>query len=166
MSDERLIKVLREAYQIEVEGTVFYRNAASAVDGQEARDIFIYLAEQEKVHQKTLFEQIKLLDAGKEMDLTGFKGISAEDRSAFFADSMRSMKEPGQSEASALHAGLLLERNSVQFYKSAAENSQDPKERELYTALRDWELVHVRTLEAAYNEVKERIWADNRFAPF
>jgi rubrerythrin len=166
MTRETLIRILRDAHQIEVEGAIFYRQAAAAATVTEARDIFVYLAEQEELHQAYIAGQLRRLDEGKPVDLSGLKGMQVEDRSALFAGSVRRAREIDQSEASALHTGLLLERNAHAFYRDAAERASDAGEKELYATLRDWELVHVRTLEAAYDEVRQRIWSDSRFAPF
>lgn len=166
MTRERMIEILRNAYQVEVEGELFYRNVVATVQSHEARDMFMYLAEQEALHKTTIADQIRRIGEGRSMDLSGLKGMSVEDRSTFFADSIKRAEEFSQNEASAIHTGLLLEQNAQAFYRAAAEKAEDPDEKELYRRLADWEQVHVRTLDAAYTNLKERIWADNRFAPF
>ena len=94
------------------------------------------------------------------------KAMSVEDREKYFAGSIRKTRDFTQNEASALHTGLLLEENTLMFYREASDKAQDPDEKELYRVLAEWEQVHVRTLDSAYTELKERIWSDNRFSPF
>jgi rubrerythrin len=166
MTKERMIEILRNAYQVEVEGELFYRHILATIQSREARDMFVYLAEQEALHKTYIAEQIRRVAAGKAIDLSGLKGMGVEDRSRFFADSIRKAADISQNEASAIHTGLLLEQNAQAFYREAAEKAGDPDEKELYRRLADWEQVHMRTLDAAYTDLKERIWADNRFAPF
>lgn len=166
MTKERMIEILRNAYQVEVEGELFYRHILAAIQSQEARDMFVYLAEQEALHKTYISEQIRRVAEGGAIDLSGLKGMSVEDRSRFFADSIGKAAEISQNEASAIHTGLLLEQNAQAFYREASEKAGDPDEKELYSRLADWEQIHMRTLDAAYTDLKERIWADSRFAPF
>jgi hypothetical protein len=41
-----------------------------------------------------------------------------------------------------------------------------PDEVSLYRQLEEWEKLHLHLLEKAYDLLKERIWAERRFAPF
>jgi hypothetical protein len=41
-----------------------------------------------------------------------------------------------------------------------------PDEASLYRQLEEWETLHLHLLEKADDLLKERIWAENRFAPF
>jgi rubrerythrin len=166
MHNERLVAVLREAFQIEVEGAIFYRGVVGSIASPEARDIFVYLAEQEELHRRYLGEQAGRLAGGGALDLAALRGMSAGGREAVFAEAMRRAGELTQNEASALHTGILLEKSSIDYYTRAAAAAVDPAEVELLTTLIAWEQVHLSTLEDAYGVVKERIWADNRFAPF
>ena len=166
MTKERMIEILRNAYQVEVEGELFYRNVVATIQSEEARDMLIYLAEQEALHKTFISDQIKRVNDGQSIDLSRLKGMSVEDREKFFADSIKKAKDFTQNEASALHTGLLLERSTLEFYREASEKAGGAEEKELYRLLADWEQVHVRTLDSAYTELKERIWSDNRFAPF
>jgi hypothetical protein len=38
--------------------------------------------------------------------------------------------------------------------------------RSIYATLEEWEKTHLHLLQQAYDLLKERIWAENRFAPF
>jgi len=46
------------------------------------------------------------------------------------------------------------------------EKAGEPDEAAMYRQLEEWEKLHLHLLENAYDLVKERIWAENQFAPF
>jgi len=104
------------------------------------------------------------VEADTPIELSGLSALKETAHEEVLADAVRSSKDLSQHEASAIHTGMLLERNSWEFYHRAAERATQPDEASLYTQLEEWEKVHLHVLEKAYDLLKERIWAENRFA--
>jgi rubrerythrin len=166
MSTEGMIAVLKDAFQLEVEGWLFYRDVTGTLPEGPVRDVFVYLMEQEAKHQEYIKQELGRMEAGAQMDISGLSALKETAHDDVLADAVRSSKDLSQHEASAIHTGMLLERDSWEFYHKAAEQATQPDEASLYSQLEEWEKVHLHLLEKAYDLLKERIWAENSFAPF
>jgi rubrerythrin len=59
-----------------------------------------------------------------------------------------------------------MEKDSVDFYTKAKEETEIEQARKLYDTLIKWERVHLEQFTEQYNLYKEDWWADQGFAPF
>jgi len=166
MSEEGMVALLKDALQLEIEGWLFYRDVIGTLPEGAVRDVFVYLTEQEEKHQQFIKDELGRVEAGNQLDISGLSALKETTHDEVLADAVRSATDLSQHEASAIHTGMLLERNSWEFYHAAAEKATQPDEVSLYGQLEEWEKLHLRLLEKAYDLLKERIWAENRFAPF
>lgn len=166
MSNEGMITLLKDALQLEVEGWLFYQDVTKTLSDGPVRDVFVYLMNQEAKHQEFIKQELDRVKAGTQMDIGGLSALKETAHDDVLADAVRSSKDLSQHEASAIHTGMLLERNSWEFYHAAAERATQPDEASLYSQLEEWEKLHLHLLEKAYDLLKERIWAENQFAPF
>lgn len=165
MNVQRALKILNEAYRIEVEGFTFYKNMENGDISSETKTIFKYLSDEEKKHQDFIMTQISNI---KESGSFGSLNIGEhkDDVMKLFLDSIKVAKTQTITEASSLHIGILLEKNSYDFYTDSAKEAEDYEERKLYSSLAEWELTHLDILQSAYQTVREKIFADQRFSPF
>jgi rubrerythrin len=166
MNEDGMVALLKDAVQLEIEGCLFYHSVTHTLPKGEVRDVFVYLAEQEDKHRQYLHKELEQVQAGSMLDITGLGALKETTHDGVLADAVRSATDLSQHEASAIHTGMLLERNSWEFYHAAAEKATQPDEVSLYRQLEEWEKLHLHLLEKAYDLLKERIWAENRFAPF
>lgn len=166
MSEKGMVTLLKDALQLEIEGWLFYRNVTGTLPEGAVRDVFVYLTEQEEKHEEYINKELGHVQAGGMLDITGLGALKETTHDEVLADAVRSSTDLSQHEASAIHTGMLLERNSWEFYHAAAEKATQPDEVSLYRQLEEWEKLHLHLLEKAYDLLKERIWAENRFAPF
>lgn len=166
MSEEGMVALLKDALQLEIEGWLFYRDVIGTLPEGAVRDVFVYLTEQEEKHQQFIKDELGRVEAGNQLDTSGLSALKETTHDEVLADAVRSSKDLSQHEASAIHTGMLLERNSWEFYHAAAKKATQPDEVSLYGQLEEWEKLHLHLLEKAYDLLKERIWAENRFAPF
>lgn len=166
MSEDGMVALLKDALQLEIEGWLFYRDVIGTLPEGAVRDVFVYLTEQEEKHRQYLSKKLDQVQTGSVLDITGLGALSETTHDEVLADAVRSSKDLSQHEASAIHTGMLLERNSWEFYHAAAKKATQPDEVSLYGQLEEWEKLHLHLLEKAYDLLKERIWAENRFAPF
>jgi len=166
MSEEGMVALLKDALQLEIEGWLFYRGVTYTLPKGEVHDVFVYLTEQEEKHRKYINKELDHVLAGGMLDITELAALKETTHDGVLADAVRSATDLSQHEASAIHTGMLLERNSWEFYHAAAEKATQRDEASLYRQLEEWEKLHLHLLEKAYDLLKERIWAENRFAPF
>jgi len=166
MSEEGMVALLKDALQLEIEGWLFYRGVTYTLPKGEVRDVFVYLTEQEEKHRKYINKELDHVLAGGMLDITELGALKETTHDGVLADAVRSATDLSQHEASAIHTGMLLERNSWEFYHAAAEKAIQADEASLFRQLEEWEKLHLHLLEKAYDLLKERIWAENRFAPF
>jgi rubrerythrin len=166
MSKEGMVTLLKDALQLEIEGWLFYHDVTGTLPKGDVRDVFIYLTEQEEKHQQYVKKELDRVQSGGMLDISGLGALKETTHDEVLADAVRSATDLSQHEASAIHTGMLLERNSWEFYHVAAEKATQPDEAAMYRQLEEWEKLHLHLLEKAYDLLKERIWAENRFAPF
>jgi len=166
MSQEGMVALLKDALQLEIEGWLFYCDVIGTLPEGAVRDVFVYLAEQEEKHQQYINGELGRTQAGGMLDISGLAALKETTHDEVLADAVRSAEDLSQHEASAIHTGILLERNSWEFYHAAAAKATQPDETSMYAQLEEWEKLHLHLLEKAYDLLKERIWAENRFAPF
>jgi rubrerythrin len=166
MSNTGMAALLKDALQLEIEGWLFYRDVTGTLPEGAVRDVFVYLTEQEEKHQQFIKDELGRMEAGTKLDVSGLSALKETMHDEVLAEAVRSSKDLSQHEASAIHTGILLERNSWEFYHAAAAKATQPDEASLYRHLEEWEKLHLHLLEKAYDLLKERIWAENRFAPF
>lgn len=166
MSQEGMVTLLRNALQLEIEGWIFYRDVTGTLPEGAVQDVFVYLTEQEDRHRQYINEELSRVQMGGTLDISRLEALEETTHDEVLADAVRSSKDLSQHEASAIHTGMLLERNSWEFYHAAAGKATQPDEASMYRQLEEWEKLHLHLLEKAYDLLKERIWAENRFAPF
>jgi len=67
---------------------------------------------------------------------------------------------------STLIPGMMLEKNSMEFYHKQGEEAETDEEKELFKKLENWESKHYQMLLNQYDELKIDFWQANRFSPF
>ncbi|MBE0635815.1 hypothetical protein IH601_07460 [Candidatus Bipolaricaulota bacterium] len=68
-------------------------------------------------------------------------------------------------EMAALSIGILLEKQSYEFYSHQAAASDDEAVREFFIKLAAWEEGHLQMLLREDEALKEEYWSENRFEP-
>ncbi len=154
--------ILLEAMEIELNGIELYKSVSEKTDDREASKMFKFLADEELKHYNALK---KMFDKGKEVktELPVMEKISFE---RIFSDDFKKNLKGRNYEFSAISTGLLLEKNSVNFYRTQKEDATDTNEKELFATLEKWEKEHYKILEREYENLKVKFWEDNNFYPF
>jgi rubrerythrin len=65
----------------------------------------------------------------------------------------------------ALSIGILLEKQSFEFYSKQSAASDDASVREFFAKLAAWENGHYQMLLREDEALKEEYWSENRFEP-
>lgn len=157
--------ILVEAMEIELNGIELYKSVSEKTDDKEASKVFKFLADEELKHYNALKKMFDSFANGKEtkVEIPAMGKISFEQ---IFSDDFRKNLKGRNYEFSAISTGLLLEKNSVNFYRIQKENATDENERKLFATLEKWEEEHYKMLEREYESLKVKFWEDNKFYPF
>lgn len=154
------LEILKTAIINEQEGHQFYLMAAEKADNEDIKEVFLNLAADEKDHEswlRTVYREI--IEKGQSGPLM----IDQFSRSPeiFSADKL---KNTGGLTVSALHVGVMMEKDSMDFYRRAAEQTNIPELRHLLEALAQWESVHLESLEKAYEFARDDWWEHQGFS--
>jgi rubrerythrin len=166
MNQSRGIEGLKTALQTELNGIEFYRMAAQNTEDAKGKQVFQMLADDEQKHFAALQKQYASL-----MEENGWQNIDLGKISRFEGDSpifsaeLKDRVKGKHFEITALSIGALLETNSINFYRTMKEQSDDPVAKELYAQLEKWERAHLDAITRQLDLIKEDYWAEQRFAP-
>jgi rubrerythrin len=169
MSDrERMLGILRKAYQIEVDGYTFYSMTADRADKDVVRELFAKLAADEVQHQAFLKSVAGHYD---EMGAAAFQLNlrSPEQRAinqALFTARFREQAAASEFELGVLSVGMTLESNAIRYFSSAAQQASEAEVKGFYQFLADWEKQHYDALESLFDAVRAEHQAASGFAPF
>ena len=162
---EDKLKILQDAMGIELNGIELYKVAAEKTEDKQAKEFFLFLSKEEEKHFNTLKEWYIEISKGKtpevkleEMDKPAYKHI--------FSDEFKKNLKGKNFEYSVLNTGIMLEKNSMEFYHKQSEEAKTDEEKELFKKLENWESKHYQMLLNEYDELKIEFWRANRFSPF
>ncbi|MBG0763706.1 MAG: ferritin family protein [Tissierellales bacterium] len=158
------LNVIKQGIINEVEGYEFYMMASKEAKDEEAKKSLEILAEEEKKHSEYLRE---LFEKMQDEEQDGFK-------LAFLADppSPKIFKwENKQFNKNSISVSIFgtavnLEKESVEFYEEAKENTKVEEAKKLFDLLIKWEKVHLEQFQNAYNQSMQDWWNEQNFAPF
>lgn len=138
--------IIRFAMQMEIDGQVFYEQSAAAATLDELREIFTYLAEEEKRH----FRFFKSLAEGKAnaagRELSG--GSMKEPRNIFVKlIEGGAHKSFGDEVTAAWKKAREIEEQAVKLYSEESIRESDPMRRELLEKIAAEEKNHVYLIQ-------------------
>jgi rubrerythrin len=158
------IKVVKQAIISEIEGHEFYKLAAKEAPTEDAKAAFLEIAEEELKHigwLKSLY--YSLMD--EKYDLNKLADLEEVHAPNFFK--WENLDRAGAAKAiSVFGIGIQMEKAAVEFYGKAAEETQIPEAKKLYSKLSAWERVHMEQFSSEYEKLLEEWWNDQEFAPF
>lgn len=159
---EKELEILKTAIINEVEGYSFYRLAAEKADNLEVRESFNMLAEEEKKHEDWLRDLYRDISQGGRVQP---RADEPEGKSPGIFRMENIKIESGSLEVSVLRIGILMEKASIDFYREAAEKTENPELKKLYEKLVNWEMKHMDSLEKFYEAAREDWWERQGFSP-
>jgi len=167
-SAEQVLSILRQAYQVEVDGHTFYSMIADKTKQPAVGEIFAKLAADETQHMAYL------RGVSEHFRTTGTAAF-VMDRKApdlrIFADrilsnSFRSQAHGAAFEMSALSIGMQLEANAIATFSGAAKNASETEIKDFFEFLANWEKGHMDALHRLYEGVRVDFWEKDGFSPF
>jgi rubrerythrin len=170
MSDanETMRQILRQAYQIEVDGYTFYSMAADKADKPAVQELFDKLAKDEVEHQ------VYLKGVARSFDSEGVAAFRISRREpdlkavsdAVFSDRFKEQARGAAFEMGVLSIGMQLETRAIAYFTHAATDASEQEVRDFYQFLADWEKEHLDALQSLHQAVREDFWTEGRFSPF
>lgn len=144
--------VVDMAVQTEIEGERFYRAAAERADSAEARELFIYLADEELRHQQAfeaLSDHIVISDIDPTTWEEGIAYIRATVDRAFFSDAKAPIRAIALQATvdDMLHQAIAFEQQTLLFFGALRDLVQPPN-RPIIDRIVAEERGHVRRLAA------------------
>ena len=167
---EHLMKVVQNAIRVENDGYQFYRLAEEKTKDAKGKEVFASLAKDETNHMqilKSLYQSIKEKGEFHFDEIKDMKHIlAATSESPIFSPEFKQRLDQAHFEMTALSIGILLEKNSIEFYKKAAQESKDKDVKMLFSYLAEWEGEHLRALVSQQKLLQQDYWTEARFYPF
>lgn len=157
------LKVIRQALLNEQEGIDFYQLAAGRAASQEAREAYEQLAAEEQKHVDWLLALYRNI---RDEETQGFDPSIFEEPPAPGLYNWKVIgRESGSLAVSVFGIGITLEKAAIDFYTTAAEQTQIPAARALYEKLIRWENQHLEQFLKDYDTLKEEWWDKQGFSP-
>ncbi len=164
---QQALLALKMAMQTERDGREFYLKAAAATAHEGGRTLFSRLADDELAHLAMLqAREQALLQDGRWLPLTETLTASVPSTPIFAKPLGANELNAYTSDLSALRIAYLRERDAVEFYTRAAEQTDDPEGKKMYAALAEMEQAHQDALETEYKLLSDQFKATMGFAPF
>ena len=168
--NEQLLEVVKNAIRVENDGYQFYRLAEEKTEDPKGKEIFASLAKDETNHMqilKSLYQSIKEKGEFKFDEVKDIKHIlETTSESPIFSKEFKQRMNQAHLEMAALSIGILLEKNSIEFYKKSAQETEGKDVKMLFNYLADWEGEHLRALVNQQKFLQEDYWTEARFYPF
>jgi rubrerythrin len=162
------LNILVYAIKREEEGERFYLENFKRVSSSATRAVLESLAEMEKEHAELLKSRYEALkDTGKWLPVT--EEVQGADIFKVRYEAEKTTDEDLQSALSditILRMAYLIENDLAEFYKKAADSTEDPEGKKLFEALSQWEIEHKNALYKVYQEHFHDNWFDAGFSPF
>lgn len=152
--------IIKIAIINEQEGYEFYNMAARNTENIDLKQLFETLADQENQHREWLKATFMNIAANKASDLTD---VTPPVSPGIF--DTQKLNQLGAGELSSIHAAILLEKNSMDYYKKHAIDAENETAKSLFAKLADWESSHMDMLEKIYEFARDDWWEQQRFSP-
>ena len=150
---EYMLKALKDAVQMEVEGRQFYLEAAKKAKSAGVREIMEYLAESEKYHIEKFNEVYRSLEKDPTWTepIAAFKPPQHEPYVCVMAMTKDEQGTGGDDDLQALKTGIKMEECSIDYYTKLAKEATNPLARRFFMSVAHEERGHYLTLMDMHN---------------
>jgi rubrerythrin len=161
------LAALQMAVQTEIDGHKFYQEFAAKTKDPNAQAMFERLAQEEVMHLELLDNQRAMLEQSGEW--AEYKGLTldpAPGAPIFSRERVEQNIVAYTSDLSALRMAYLIEKDAVEFYTRAADQTADPNGKRMFLDLVTMEQGHLDMLEGEYRFLQGQFQSTMGFAPF
>ena len=155
---EKTVKGLQTAIQMEVDGKAYYLKASQRSDNKLGKGLFQRLADEEDIHRQKFEEIYEVLRNKKAWPKTAFLPDGGKRLRTIFAQATEeigsSLKVPA-TEPDAVKTAMDMENKTLDFYTSQSKKAAYDTERDFYQALAAEEREHHLVLLDYYEYLKD-----------
>ena len=154
---EYLLKALKDAVQMELEGRQFYLEAAKKVKSEGVREIMEYLAESENYHIRKFNEIYQSLekDPAWTESMAAFTPPKHEPYVCVMAMTKDTQGAGGNDDLQALRTGIKMEECSIDYYTKMAKEIVNPLARRFFMSVAHEERAHYLALMDMHNYLSD-----------
>jgi rubrerythrin len=166
---DKTLKALQAAIQMEIDGKEYYLKASQESSNELGKKLLQSLAAEEDVHRQK-FEQIyQAIQAQKAWPVTDFQPDGGKRLRTIFAQATEKIGvniEAPASELDAVETAMTMENKTYDYYKRQSENATYDSERDFYNALTAEEREHYLVLLDYFEYLKDPAgWFVNKEHP-
>ncbi|AKL96712.1 putative rubrerythrin [Clostridium aceticum] len=148
------LSILKYAMEMEKQGYEFFKSNAEKMTLASAKQMFQKLADVEMDHYNLIKEQVDYIEINNEIkdvafDLDGEKALFEERAQKEMLD--QTIGESMTPDLTILRTAYLIERDYAEFYRKAAEDTDEPKAKKLFESLAAWETGHENLFKEEYD---------------
>ena len=166
MNTKTALDILKSALLLERRGKAFYAKVAAQAKSEGVREFFELMVDEEEEHIQLLSEQFSSYQSsGGFSSLDATAQASPKLASEVLTKKLKKQISAADFEAAAIAAAISMEKGAIQLYSERALAASDPRERDLYESLSNWERKHLDFLVKVNKELIEEVWNDNNFWP-
>jgi rubrerythrin len=161
------LAALEMAIQTEIDGHTFYQQFADRTRDPEAKAMFRRLAQDEVMHVELLSSTKAVLEENGAW--SAYQGLTiqpVQGAPIFSRERVEQNIVAYSSDLSALRVAFLIEKDAVDFYTKAAEQTADSNGRRMYLDLVKMEQGHLELLEGEYRFLQGEFQTAMGFVPF
>ena len=164
---DAVLTALQMAIQTEIDGVNFYQKFAAQTQDSDARAMFQRLAQDEVIHLELLQNTRAMLEeSGEWAEYRGVELGEFEAAPIFSREQVEQNVVEYTSDLSALRVAYLIEKDAMDFYTHAAEQTGDPNGKRMFADLAEMERGHLNLLEGEYDFLRGQFQTAMGFAPF
>jgi rubrerythrin len=158
---QQIKKAIKGAILLEINGRRFFDHAADITEHERGKKMFKFLAEEEVRHLETFGKLFSKILGGEdwmnyfdESDLSGDAPLVEKLK-------LRMKERKGKGETEALSIGMQLEREAIEYFQEAAEDTDDPVAKKIFLEISEEEKFHYDLLQAQHDSVtRSGFWLD------
>jgi rubrerythrin len=161
------LAALQMAIQTEIDGYNFYQRFSEKTQDPNARSMFQRLARDEVMHLELLRNNKAMLeDRGDWVEYQGALPDAVEGAPIFSRERVKQNIVAYTSDLSALRVAYRIEKDAVDFYTRAAQQTHDPNGKQIFLSLAKMEQGHLELLQGEYDFLRDQFQMAMGFAPF
>ncbi len=163
---EQLLDSLKKAMKGEMDSVTLYNSAAEHSQDPEVKDFFYQRKEEERQHYNYLLQYYQEISNDLQpSDLMQRINFPLGNHQMFSADFVRRIGED-QILFSAISTALLLEKDAIEHYRKAMNETEILTLKSFYELMIKWEGKHYDDLLLVQRDAEEYYWQINQFEPF
>jgi len=155
---DKTLKALRIAIQMEIDGKEYYLKASRESDNELGRKLLQSLAAEEDIHRQKFEEIYSAIQNRKDWPVTDFQPDGGKSLRTIFAratEEIGSNVKAHDTELDAIQTAMEMENKTYDFYKSQSEKAKFDAERDFYEAVAVEEREHHIILLDYYEYLKD-----------